>query len=344
MSEVSDPSPAVLLSAFADEATRPASKAVPEQLAAVAAAGLKWYSPRWVQFGTDAPKHVVECTDAELGTLRGLHGDFGVGVTSIGSRVGKVKLVDGDDGSGNKFVPFDDYLAGEVADTIRVANALGTKLVRGFSFYHPRGSEVRDHFPQAVEQIRRIADACGEAGLVYGLEIEPNLVGETGELLRDLGREVASDHLALIFDGGNVAAQNKHPVQVYEEYVLCAEQLGWMHIKDYRIDPSLVWDGHVDEDRLKNFVPADRGDAGHELILRDLKTRLPKLTSAIQAKGVPGFFLEVEPHLKGGGQFGGFSGPDGMGVAVRALCRLLDYVGIAYKLRDFEDIRRLRGF
>ncbi len=44
--------------------------------------------------------------------------------------------------------------------------------------------------------------------------------------------------------------------------------------------------------------------------------------------GVPGFFLEVEPHLKGGGQFGGFSGPDGVGVAVRALCSVLDYVGI----------------
>jgi hypothetical protein len=48
--------------------------------------------------------------------------------------------------------------------------------------------------------------------------------------------------------------------------------------------------------------------------------------------------------LKGGGQFGGFSGPDGVGVAVRALCSLLDYVGIAYQLRDFEDIRALRGF
>ena len=60
--------------------------------------------------------------------------------------------------------------------------------------------------------------------------------------------------------------------------------------------------------------------------------------------GVPGFYLEVEPHLKGGGQFGGFSGPDGLGVAVRGLCRLLDYVGIGYQLRTFDDIRALRGF
>ena len=64
----------------------------------------------------------------------------------------------------------------------------------------------------------------------------------------------------------------------------------------------------------------------------------------MQKLGVPGFFLETEPHLKGGGQFGGFSGPDGMGVAVRSLCRVLDDVGIGYSLRSFEDIRRVRGF
>ena len=72
----------------------------------------------------------------------------------------------------------------------------------------------------------------------------------------------------------------------------------------------------------------------------------PAQTSSarVQALGVPGFFVEVEPHLKGGGQFGGYSGPDGMGVAVRSLCRLLDYQGIGYGLRTFEDIRADRGF
>jgi len=60
--------------------------------------------------------------------------------------------------------------------------------------------------------------------------------------------------------------------------------------------------------------------------------------------GVPGVFLDLEPHLKGGGQFGGFSGPDGMGVALAGLCRLLDYVGIEYHRRDFDDIRAARGF
>ena len=80
------------------------------------------------------------------------------------------------------------------------------------------------------------------------------------------------------------------------------------------------------------------------MVLKDLRDNLPALTKKMQGLGVPGFFLETEPHLKGGGQFGGFSGPDGMGVAVRSLCSLLDYVGIDYDLRSFADIRELRGF
>jgi hypothetical protein len=148
----------------------------------------------------------------------------------------------------------------------------------------------------------------------------------------------------LIFDGGNVAAQNKNPIECFQEYQEMRPYLGWMHVKDYRIDPELEWTGVVDEERLRNFVPADCGDAGHEMVLKDLKTHLPQLEERIKQLGAPGFFLETEPHLKGGGQFGGFSGPDGMGVAVRSLCRLLDYVGIGYSLREFDDIRKARGF
>jgi hypothetical protein len=120
--------------------------------------------------------------------------------------------------------------------------------------------------------------------------------------------------------------------------------LGYLHIKDYKIDPRLEWTGVVDEERLKNFVPADRGDSGHEAILRDLRENFAPIEKRMKKLGLAGVFLELEPHLKGGGQFGGFSGPDGLGVACRALCRLLDYVGIGYELRTFDHIRQARGF
>jgi sugar phosphate isomerase/epimerase len=337
--------PLVLLSAFADEATRPNAKTVVEQLAAMAALGLRYYSPRFLDvFGSGQVGHVVELDDDGLKELAKLNADYGMSVASIGSRIGKIKLRDQPDQSHNKYVPFPEYLETEVRKTIRAAHGLNTKLVRGFSFYGPAGEDPRPSLPEAVDRLGTLADLMAKEGLIYGLEIEPNLVGQTGQLLAEIVEQVRRDNLVLIYDGGNIAAQNKDALTCFAEYEAMRPYLGWMHVKDYAIDRSLTWSGYVDEERLKNFVPADRGDSGHERVFRDLREHLPTLTERMHALGAPGFFVEVEPHLKGGGQFGGFSGPDGMGVAVRSLCRLLDYEEISYQLRTFDDIRADRGF
>ena len=225
-----------------------------------------------------------------------------------------------------------------------MAHAFETKLIRGFSFYPPRDADPADHLEQAVDQIGRIAEACHRSDLTFGLEVEANLVGQNGRMLAALAKAIGRANLVCIFDGGNISSQNLSPLECLAEYRAMRESFGWMHIKDYRVDPGLVWTGVVNEEMLKNFVPCDVGDSGHELILRDLKEHLPAIDAKMKQLGAPGVFLELEPHLKGGGQFGGFSGPDGMGVAVRSLCRLLDYVEIDYKLRDFDDIKAARGF
>jgi sugar phosphate isomerase/epimerase len=335
--------PHVILSAFADECAN--RKTAIEQLAVLAALGLRWYSPRFVDVtGEGKVEHVCDLSADKLARLRDLQSEYGLSVTSIGSRLGKVKLLDRDDGSHNRYFPFDDYMKGEVARTIQAAKALGAKLIRGFSFYHPRGEDPAPYVPAAAEKIAVIADAFAREGIVYGLEVEANLIGQNGRMLAALSRAIDRPNLVCIYDGGNLSSQNLSPVQCFDEYVAMRDHLGWVHIKDYRIDQKLEWKGFVDEERLKNFVPANVGDSGHEAIFRDLREHLPQLNQRMQSLGVPGVFLELEPHLKGGGQFGGFSGPDGMGVAVRALCSLLDYTDIAYDLRTMEDIRQARGF
>ena len=148
----------------------------------------------------------------------------------------------------------------------------------------------------------------------------------------------------LIFDGGNLACSGYAPDEIFEHYQAMKRGLGWMHIKDYSHPGKMPEKGHVDEEALHNFVPANLGDSAHEIILRDFREMIPKLTRRLKQRGVPGVFLDLEPHVKGGGQFGGFSGPDGLGVALRGLCKLLDYVGIEYHLRDFDDILAIRGF
>jgi hypothetical protein len=122
--------------------------------------------------------------------------------------------------------------------------------------------------------------------------------------------------------------------------------LGWLHIKDSHSRPSPRRGprAQVEEAEQRHFVPADMGDAGHERILQDFAGGLPLLEQKLTKRGIPGVVLDLEPHLNGGGQFGGISGPDGMGVALRGLCRVLDRVGIDYHLRDLDDVRAARGF
>ncbi len=148
----------------------------------------------------------------------------------------------------------------------------------------------------------------------------------------------------LIFDAGNITSMGNARPRVFEQYSDMKKGIGWMHIKDYRHPACIEKVGHVDEAALKNFVPADIGDSGHEAILADFREAIPALQRKLKKRGIPGVFLDLEPHVKGGGQFGGFSGPDGMAIALRGLCRVLDYVGIDYHLRDFDDLRAARGF
>jgi sugar phosphate isomerase/epimerase len=332
--------PAVVLSAFADEAA--VGKTAVEQLAVMAALGLTHYSVRFVDLGGGV-KNVMLLDDGEVERLVALHRQYDLNVATLGSPIGKVKLVDEPDGTKNAFRPFDDYLDNEVARAIRLAQRFETKLIRGFSFYHPKGRDPEPYFQQTVDRLGRIADRCAREGMIYGLELEANLMGSTGGMLARLHRAVGSPAMVTIFDGANLACQNFSAERCYDEYVRMKDSVGWMHVKDYKIDPSLAWEGHVDEERLKNFVPVGVGDSGYDLVLRDFKERLPALTKQFQSLGVPGVILDLEPHLKGGGQFGGYSGPDGMGVALRSLLRLLDDLEIDYRLRDLSDVKTSIG-
>ncbi len=333
--------PHVILSGFADEAAN--QKTAVEQFAAFAALGLQYYSIRFIDVGTGI-KNVMKLTKAEIQKVRHLQDEFGLNVSSIGSPIGKVKLQDVDDGTHNVYVPFKQYLSREVKKVCELAHAFEAKLIRGFSFYHPRGDDPRDHFPQAVDQLGQIAEACHRSDLTFGLEVEPNLVGENGYLLADLYRQVNHPAIVLVFDAANIIVQGYSSAELLEQFQAMSPGLGWLHIKDYHNPEPVAKGGHIDEDTLANFVPADQGDSAHEAILRQFSRLLPKLQRRLRRRGIPGVFLDLEPHLKGGGQFGGFSGPDGMGVALRALCRVLDYVGIDYHLRDFDDVKAARGF
>ncbi len=333
--------PRVTLSGFGDEAAN--QKTAVQQFAAFAAIGLQYYSLRFIDVG-EGVKNVMKLSKGEVQTIRHLEDEYGLNVASIGSPLGKVKLLDVDDGTKNAFVPFKKYLDKEVKRACEIAHAFETKLIRGFSFYHPKGADPREHVPQVVDQLGQISEACLRSDLTYGVELEANLVGQNGEILAEIHRQVNNPALVLVFDGGNMACQGYSAGEILDHFRMMKPGLGWLHIKDYRHPEPLNRQAHVDEDMLKHFVPADVGDTGHEAIFKELREMLPRLDATLRRRGIPGVFVDLEPHVKAGGQYGGFSGPDGMGVAMRSLCRVLDYAKIDYHVRDFDDIRAARGF
>ena len=198
------PKSEVLLSALADEAAFHLTAV--EQFAALAALGLEYYSLRNIDVGKGV-KNVMKLTLGEIQKIRHLEDEYGLNVASIASPIGKVKLVDKPDGTKNAFVPFKQYLAKDVARACELAHAFETKLIRGFSFYPPRDAAPEDFIEQAVDQIGRIAEACHRSDLTFGVEVEANLVGRTGQLLAEIHRRVNHPGLVLVFDAANLIVQ-----------------------------------------------------------------------------------------------------------------------------------------
>ena len=186
--------PRVILSGFADESAN--NKTAVEQFVAFAALGLQYYSIRFIDAGQGV-KNVMKLSLAEIQKIRQLQNEYGLNVSSIGSPIGKVKLVDVEDGTKNVYVPFEKYLAGDVQKACELAHAFETKLVRGFSFYHPKGSDPREHLSQVVDRLGHIAEAFHRSDLTFGLEVEANLVGSNGlDPGRDLPPGESSGHAA----------------------------------------------------------------------------------------------------------------------------------------------------
>ena len=304
--------PQVILSGFADEVGPMAA----EQFAAFAALGLQYYSLRTVDVGSGV-KSAMNLTLPEVQKLRHLQDECGLNVSSLGSPIGKLKLHEGDDGTdvpvrAVRQVPWPRSQEGLRAGPRARGEAHPRVLV-----FPPKGSDPREHLPQTVDQLGQIAEACHRADLGFGVEIHAGTVGATGQLLAEIHRQVNHPGMLLVFDAANILSQGFSPADVFQQYLAMKPGLGWMHIKDCRRPEGA--DDKAGADAARSFRAGRRRQCGHEAILRNFEGLLPALEQKLRRRGIAGVFLELEPHLKGAGPSGGFSGPDGMGVAARGL-------------------------
>lgn len=166
--------------------------------------------------------------------------DNGIGVSAIGSPLGKIPL-DGD---------MDGHM--ETARKIfEFANILGAGNIRMFSFYGPEGTPVTPCRQQVVDGLGRMIDIAKSAGVTLCHENEAKIYGDIPERCLELMNIFGGD-LKCVFDMGNFVLEEVNP---WEAYQLLKEHIRYFHIKDALAAGAVV--------------PPGKGEAQIERILKD---------------------------------------------------------------------------
>lgn len=238
-------------------------------------------------------KNVLDMDDEDIAAIWGICADYGIAVSGIGSPVGKSPLA--------------NPIAREEANLVRmfeIAEAVGTRTIRVFSFYPPgTGGHANpdDHVEEAAARLVRLTELARRGGYTLLLENEKGIVGDTPERCQAILRRVNSPHLRFAWDPANFVQVGVERV-TKRAWPLLGQYVANVHVKD-----AMLTDGSV-------RVAGD-GDG-----------QVPELLSALRDDGYRGF-LALEPHLAVAGHSGGFSGVDGMTRAVNALRRLMESLG-----------------
>ncbi len=233
--------------------------------------------------------NVAHLTDARVAQVKQLCGAHNITVQCIGSPIGKSPLAD----------PI-DFEQNQLARIIEIAQELGTANIRMFSFY-PADTSTNAHYDQHLDEtaqrLKILAEQAGASGCLLLHENEKEIVGDTPERCLALLQAVNSPYMRFIWDPANFV-QVGVAEQVDRYWDQLSPYIGYIHIKD-----ALLADGTV--------KPAGQGDG-----------QVRELLANLQAMGYDGV-LSLEPHLAIAGHSGGFSGVEGMTVAVGALRDLL---------------------
>ncbi len=269
----------IQLSGFADEI----SPRLTEQLATLRDEKIHFLELRGVE-----RVNVLDLTDAQVATIKQTLAEQHIGISSIGSPIGKVALD----------APFDAHLA-KFERALELAHAFGTPYIRIFSFYAPTRtggqSDPATWRDEVLRRLRELTARARSAGIILLHENEKAIYGDTIARCVDLLQSIDDPHFQAVFDPANFiqCLQTPYP----DAYEALRPWLRYVHVKD------ALADGHV--------VAAGEG-----------VSHWPELLQRLRTDGYDGFF-SLEPHLASSGQFQGFSGPDLFRHASQSIQRLL---------------------
>ncbi len=236
--------------------------------------------------------NVIDLSPAQKKRARDLLRQYGMGISEIGSPLGKVSI----NSSWKK-----EWARYESA--IEKAHYFNCPRIRIFSFYFPKGEPSEKYRDQVVKRLKEMADRAEAEGIMLLHENEANIYGETGIHCKDLAEAVDSPNFKLIFDPANYLHSGTKAFSQW--FQMQADHVVHLHIKDITFD--------------KVFKPAGQGDS-----------EIPELIAELVKRGFSGY-ATMEPHLLQGGQFFGFTGPKKFVEATEAFRKVCDDAGMPHR-------------
>lgn len=237
------------ISCFADEI----DTSVDKQLALMKELGITW-----VEFRSGDGKSIADYTLEEAAALKKKLDENGIGVSAIGSPIGKIGIEE-------DFAPHFEAFQHIAA----LAEILGTRYIRMFSFFIPEGRDAADFRDEVLLRLRCLRDYAAEKNLVLLHENEKGIYGDNALRCLDLMQELYGEHFKCTFDFANFVQCKQETLPAYE---LLKPYISYVHVKD-----ALFETGEV--------VPGGEGD-GH----------LAEIFGKLDQAGYEGF-LSLEPHL-----------------------------------------------
>lgn len=240
----------ILVSAFADEY----SPDFDVQLGMLAENGIKYIEPRFL-----LGKNVADLTESEAKLVASKLSAAKIGVSAIGSPLGKINLAD----------DFDSHLdkARRVYET---ANIIGARNIRMFSFYLREGRSLTECRGEVIEKLGRMIELADLNGVTLCHENEAKIYGESPDACLDI-LTVFGGKLRAVFDMGNFVLDGYRPYP--DAYEKLAEHIEYFHIKDS------LYKGAI--------VPPGCGEA-----------QIAEILTAHAEKSDKEFFITLEPHLE----------------------------------------------
>lgn len=237
-----------ILSAFCDEA----ASGLDGQIAALLRNRIRFAELRNID-----GRCVIDYPACELTELRRRLDGSGIGVSAIGSPIGKYPVTQ----------PLAEHMD-TFSRALEAARILGTKRIRMFSFFIPADKEPGAYRDEVLSRLSAMLDLAEKADIWLCHENEKDIYGDMAERNLELYR-ASGGRLRLIFDPANYIQCKEKPEKIFPALL---PYIDYMHIKD-----ALLCDGAV--------VPPGCGD-GH----------IPELLRDFSSSGGERF-LTVEPHL-----------------------------------------------